>query len=75
MNDIQNDDRYKRAEIRVKQLDEIDDKAGHRKPSDVNERSHLRVCITALESALWRVDENEIWEALVMLHSLEKRMR
>jgi hypothetical protein len=75
MNDIQNDHRYKRAVIRVKQLDDIDDKAGHRKPSDVNKHSHLRVCITALESALWRVDENEIWEALVMLHSLEKRMR
>ena len=75
MSDIQNDDRYKRAVLRVKEFDDIDDKAGHRKPSDVNKRLHLRVCITALESSMFYVDDPSIWEALVMLHSLEKRMR
>ena len=68
MSYIKNDDRYKRAAIRVKELDDM-------LPSEASTHAHLVTCLAALEGGLRNGADFAIWEALVMLHSLEKRMR
>ena len=75
MSYIKNDDRYKRAAIRVKELDDIDTEHGNKLPSEASTHAHLVTCLAALEGGLRNGADFAIWEALVMLHSLEKRMR
>ena len=75
MSDIENDERYKRAVIRVKELDDIDREHGNKLPSQASKHTHLVTCLAAIEGGLRNSADFAIWEALVMLHSLEKRMR
>jgi len=75
MSGIENDHRYKRAVMRVAELDNLDAKFGNKLPSEASKHAHLVTCLAALEAGLRNGADFAIWEALVMLHSLEKRMR
>jgi hypothetical protein len=75
MNEIQKDDRYKRAVLRVNEMDKLDAKFKNKLPSEASKHAHLVTCLAALEAGLRNDADFAIWEALVMLHSLEKRMR
>jgi hypothetical protein len=59
MSYIKNDDRYKRAAIRVKELDDIDTEHGNKLPSEASTHAHLVTCL-ALVVARYGFDPCEV---------------